>query len=62
MPTSRTSDLAAEVYVVDNASTDGTAEAVAAAFPQVKLIASAENLGFGGANNLRHPPNYERAG
>jgi GT2 family glycosyltransferase len=39
------------VYVVDNASTDGTSEAIAAEFPQVKLIASRENLGFAGGNN-----------
>ncbi|MCZ2096488.1 MAG: glycosyltransferase [Anaerolineae bacterium] len=44
--------LTADVYVVDSASSDGTPEAVAAAFPQVKLTASAENLGFGRANNL----------
>lgn len=43
---------AADVYVVDSASHDGTAAAVAAAYPQVKLTASAENLGFGRANNL----------
>lgn len=36
----------------DNASADGSAEAVAAAFPQVELIASADNLGFAKANNL----------
>lgn len=42
---------AAAVYVVDNASSDGTAEAVARAFPQVRLIASHQNLGFGAANN-----------
>ncbi len=46
------SGLDAEVYVVDSASTDGTPEAVAAAFPQVRLTASRENLGFGRANNL----------
>ena len=38
--------------VFDNASSDGSAEAVAAAFPQVELIASEENLGFARANNL----------
>ena len=41
----------ADVYVVDSASEDGTPEAISAAFPQVKLIASRENLGFGKANN-----------
>ncbi len=45
-------DLDADVYVVDSASTDGTAEAIRAQFPQVKVIASVENLGFGKANNL----------
>jgi GT2 family glycosyltransferase len=42
----------ARVIVVDNASSDGTPDAVSAAFPQVQVIASAENLGFGRANNL----------
>ena len=37
--------------VYDNASTDGSAEAVAAQFPQVELVASTDNLGFAGANN-----------
>jgi len=41
-----------EVYVVDSASSDDTVEAVKSTFPQVKLIASAQNLGFAGANNL----------
>ena len=38
--------------VLDNASSDGSADAVAAAFPQVELIRSAENLGFARANNV----------
>ncbi|NWF70405.1 MAG: glycosyltransferase family 2 protein [Chloroflexi bacterium] len=46
------SGLSAEVYVVDNASADDSAAAIAQAFPQVKLIASSENLGFVKGNNL----------
>ena len=38
--------------VVDNASADGTAEFVRERFPKVNLIASQENLGFAGGNNL----------
>src|SRR3712207_50290 len=38
------------VVVVDNGSTDGTAEAVRARFPSVELIASPENLGAVGRN------------
>lgn len=45
------SGLNAEVWVVDSASTDDTADAVKAAFPQINLIASADNLGFAGGNN-----------
>ncbi|MCL4532265.1 MAG: glycosyltransferase family 2 protein, partial [Actinobacteria bacterium] len=41
-----------EVLVVDNASTDGSADMVTSRFPQVRLIASSENLGFATANNL----------
>jgi len=41
-----------EVIVVDNGSTDGTAEFIEKEFPQVKLIRSPRNLGYGGGNNL----------
>jgi hypothetical protein len=41
-----------EVVVVDNASTDGSAEMVRAGFPAVTLIESERNLGFGSANNV----------
>ncbi|HEY4691642.1 MAG TPA: glycosyltransferase family 2 protein [Anaerolineae bacterium] len=40
-----------EVIVVDNASSDDSAEMVRAEFPQVTLIANAENRGFPAANN-----------
>jgi GT2 family glycosyltransferase len=40
-----------DVVVVDNGSTDGTAEHVRAAHPGVELVALAENRGFAGAVN-----------
>lgn len=40
-----------EVIVVDNASADGSPEMVQTEFPHVKVIANAENRGFGAANN-----------
>jgi len=42
---------AAEVWVVDNASTDGSAPMVAARHPDVRLLALADNAGFTAANN-----------
>ncbi|MGE5425774.1 MAG: glycosyltransferase family 2 protein [Bacillota bacterium] len=45
------SGLQAEVFVVDNASQDGTAEMIKKEFPEVRLIANDENLGFAKANN-----------
>jgi GT2 family glycosyltransferase len=43
---------AMRVIVWDNASADGSAEAVRDAFPQAEVIASQENLGFARANNV----------
>jgi GT2 family glycosyltransferase len=40
-----------ETVVVDNASTDGTAEEVRARFPGVTIVANAANLGYAGGNN-----------
>lgn len=45
------SGLAYQVIVVDNASPDGSAEALRRAFPDITLIANAENRGFAAANN-----------
>ena len=41
----------AETIVVDNGSTDGTAEYVRSQFPWVRLVALGENRGFAGGNN-----------
>lgn len=41
-----------EVLLVDNGSHDGSAAAIAAAFPQVRLFAETRNHGFAAANNL----------
>lgn len=43
--------LSVEVWVVDNASIDGSVEMVREEFPWVKVIANATNLGFARANN-----------
>lgn len=40
------------VYVVDNGSTDGSADTIAERYPIVRLIRSETNLGFAGGNNL----------
>lgn len=45
-------EVAFEVLVVDNASSDGSAEMVKTEFPWVQLIASERNLGFSAGNNL----------
>ena len=41
-----------EVVVVDNASSDGSARMVRESFPDCRLLALEDNLGFGAANNL----------
>lgn len=46
------SGLAGEVWVVDNASTDGSAQMVRREFPQVRLVAHDANVGFAAGNNL----------
>lgn len=40
-----------EIFVVDNASTDGSDTYIPRRFPQVKYIYNAENVGFARANN-----------
>lgn len=45
-------DRTVDVFVVDNGSSDGSADRVQERFPQVELIRSETNRGFSGANNL----------
>ena len=40
------------VWVVDNASTDGSATAAKQAYPEIQLILNDSNLGFSAANNI----------
>ena len=42
----------AEIIVVDNASSDDSLQMLATRFPELKVIANTENLGFSKANNL----------
>ena len=46
------SRLSFELFVVDNASSDGSADAIAKRFPLVRLIRLDSNVGFAAANNL----------
>jgi GT2 family glycosyltransferase len=59
------SHLNAEIWVVDNASTDGTVELLEDLFPQVHVITNSHNVGFAAGNNQgmraaaeRHPRYY----
>jgi len=42
----------ARVIVVDNGSTDGSVPAIRERYPEVEILETGENLGFGRANNL----------
>lgn len=45
-------DLRLEIFVVDNNSRDGSVEMVETEFPEVCVLRSEVNLGFGAANNV----------
>ena len=47
----RANDCTWEIILIDNASCDGSVEAIRAAYPQVKAITNSENRGFAAANN-----------
>jgi GT2 family glycosyltransferase len=44
--------LSFEIWLVDNASSDGSVEAVKQNYPDVKIIQNKKNLGFAAANNI----------
>jgi len=44
--------VALRIFVVDNGSTDGCAEAVRRDFPDAAILSPGENLGYAGAHNL----------
>ena len=44
-------NISTEIIIVDNASDDGSVEILREKFPNIKLIANKENVGFGVANN-----------
>ena len=48
----RESTIPVHTIVVDNASNDGTVEYIREHFPEIHLIESKENLGFGKGNNI----------
>ena len=60
----KTTGLSFEVIIVDNASSDDSVDQIRLEFPMAILIESAENLGFGQANNLGYEHskgNYKNA-
>jgi GT2 family glycosyltransferase len=48
----KTRGIEFEIIVVDNASTDGSQQMIRNDFPEILLVESQENLGFGRANNF----------
>lgn len=48
----KSSRLKAEIIVIDNNSSDGSAELLKTHYPQVKTVFNKDNIGYGKANNL----------
>lgn len=47
-----TKDVDFKLYVVDNCSTDGTAEYIRDNYPEVELLVQPKNIGFGAGHNV----------
>lgn len=47
-----TSSVPCDVLTIDNGSTDGTQDYIRKNFPEVELLETGENIGFGRANNI----------
>ena len=47
-----TKGISYEIFVVDNASQDGSPESIESEYPNVRIIKNKENLGFSKANNM----------
>ena len=45
------SNISTEIWLIDNASVDGSVEAVEQVYPNVNIIQNSKNLGFAAANN-----------
>lgn len=48
----RLSDSPCDILTIDNGSTDGTLDYIRQHYPEVEIIETGENLGFGRANNI----------
>ena len=48
----RTSSVPCDILMIDNGSTDGTQEYIRKNYPEVEVVETGSNLGFGRANNI----------
>lgn len=48
----QTTQVSYELIILDNNSSDGSAEAIKSTFPEIKLISLNENIGFARGNNI----------
>ncbi|MFV0530347.1 MAG: glycosyltransferase family 2 protein [Flavobacteriales bacterium] len=48
----RESKISIQTVIIDNGSTDGTLEKIHEYYPEIHLMKTGKNLGFGGANNI----------